>query len=116
MKSGSCTFSSVAARLFQAGGKIEELIGLWRQGSKAHGWSTEIWTSPRVAALIQRHFMVSFHEAHVYRLVTEKLGWTFQRPEKVARERSPEKVEKWQNEELPEIKKSQRGKRDVDLP
>ena len=60
--------------------------------------------------------MVSFHEAHVYRLVTEKLGWTFQRPEKVARERSPEKVEKWQNEELPEIKKSQRGKRDVDLP
>lgn len=86
----------------------EALVGLLRQGAIAHGWSNDLWTCPRVAAVIQRHFQVTYDPDHVYRLVTEKLGWTFQRPEKMARERKPEKVKAWLTEELPEIKKKPR--------
>ena len=54
-------------------------------------------------------------ELVVFKIVTEKLKWSFQRPEKVARERDPKKVEHWLNEELPEIKKSRRRRSDLDL-
>lgn len=90
--------------------QLDELIALLRQGAVAHGWNTDIWTCPRVTELIHRHLGVSFHPAHVYRLVTEKLNWSFQRPEKVARERDPKRVEQWLSEELPEIKKKLRMK------
>jgi transposase len=93
--------------------QMEELAGLLRQGAVAHGWDTNIWTCPRVTEIIQKHFGVCYHSAHVFRLVTDKLGWSFQRPEKVARERNPEKVEQWLKKELPEVKKKpkQKGRR-----
>lgn len=90
--------------------QLDELVVLLRQGALAHGWNTDIWTCPRVTELIHRHFGVSFHPDHVFKIVTEKLKWSFQRPEKVARERDPKKVEHWLNEELPEIKKKPKKK------
>lgn len=83
----------------------EALVSLLQQGAIAHGWNNDLWTCPRVAEVIQRHFQVSYDPDHVYRLVTEKLGWSFQRPEKMARERKPEVVKNWLQEKLPEIKK-----------
>lgn len=91
-------------------GQLEKLVVLLRQGAVSHGWDNEIWTCPRVTELIRRHFGVSFHPDHVFRLVTEKLNWSFQRPEKVARERDPKRVEQWLSEDLPEIKKKLRKK------
>lgn len=85
--------------------QLEELNSFLRQGAVAHGWSTNIWTCPRVTEIIQRHFGVTFHPDHVLRIVTEKMKWSFQRPEKVARERDPKKVEEWLEKKLPEIKK-----------
>lgn len=90
--------------------QLDELVALLHQGAVAHGWDNEIWTCPRVTELIHRHFGISFHPDHVFKIVTKKLKWSFQRPEKVARERDPKRVEQWLSEELPEIKKKPKKK------
>ncbi|MDB5351982.1 MAG: hypothetical protein JWN86_3229 [Planctomycetota bacterium] len=64
--------------------RLEELL---LQGAKAHGWRTELWTTPRVADLIERHFGVAFHPKDVRKVLKCKLGWTSQKPQKRARER-----------------------------
>jgi transposase len=86
-------------------GQLQELAGFLMQGPQAFGWQTDLWTCPRVADVIQQKFGVVFHPDHVFRILTEKMGWSFQRPEKVARERDPEKVAAWLGETFPEIKK-----------
>jgi putative transposase len=35
----------------------QELETLLRQGAKAHGWANELWTTQRIADLIQRHLV-----------------------------------------------------------
>src|SRR5215831_8480211 len=55
---------------------------LLKQGAVAHGWPNHLWTCKRVAVLIQRHFGVRYHPAHVYRLLVRRLRWTSQKPQK----------------------------------
>jgi transposase len=63
------------------------LEGMLRQGAKAHGWRTELWTAARVADLIERHFGIAFHPEHVRKVLKRKLGWTSQKPQQRAKER-----------------------------
>jgi transposase len=67
--------------------QLAELEALLRQGPKAHGWRTELWTAARVAELIERHFHVHFHPEHVRKLIKRRLHWTSQKPQRKARER-----------------------------
>ena len=46
--------------------KLPELLA---QGAQAHGFKGEVWTCERVAVLIRREFGVSYHPAHVSRVV-----------------------------------------------
>jgi transposase len=87
---------------------LKELSEYLKLGPQAFGWTTDLWTSKRVRDLIQLKFGISFHKDHVFKILTEKMQWSFQRPEKVARERDPAKVAKWLEETLPEIKKKRR--------
>jgi hypothetical protein len=56
-----------------------------------------------VAVLIQRHFGVHYHPAHVYRLLVRRLHWTSQKPQKRARERNVKEVERWIADDWPRI-------------
>jgi transposase len=85
--------------------QLHELDGLLRQGSVAHGWKTNLWTATRVAALIERHFGVHFHPEHVRKILRWKLGWTSQKPEKRARERDEQAIQRWVEERFPQVKK-----------
>lgn len=67
--------------------QIAELEGLLLKGAKAHGWTTQLWTADRVAALIERHFGVRFHPEHVREIVKRRPGWSSQKPQKKAKER-----------------------------
>lgn len=67
--------------------QLGELEALLLQGAKAHGWRTELWTAARVAALIQRHFAVSYHPEHVRKILKHSLGWTSQKPQRKAKDR-----------------------------
>jgi transposase len=86
--------------------QLEELLG---QGAQAHGWPNALWTTARVAQVIQRTFGIAYHHDHVGRFLRQRLGWTPQKPRRRARERDPEAILDWQTREFPRIvRKAQR--------
>ncbi len=84
------------------------LVALLLQGAKAHGWTTELWTTARVAELIRRHFGVSFHHDHVGRFLRSRLNWTPQKPRRQARERDEAAIAYWQKVRFPRLAKKAR--------
>ena len=83
--------------------QLRHLRVLLQQGAVAHGWSNQWWTAGRVAILIERHFGVRYHPEHVRKLVRQRLHWTSQKPQKHARERNDEEVERWIATEWPRV-------------
>src|SRR5208337_4778307 len=83
----------------------QELIGLLKQGSLAAGYSTEMWTTRRVAEQIRRHWGLAYHPGHVWKILIA-LGWSCQKPERRAIQRDPKKIRQWKRRGWPRIKKS----------
>jgi transposase len=81
--------------------KLPELLV---RGVEAHGFRGEVWTCERVAIVIRREFGVSYHPAHVSRVV-RALGLSLQKPARRANQRDEEAIEHWKNERWPELKK-----------
>ena len=75
------------------------------KGPAAHGYSTDLWTLPRIATVIEREVGVHYHPGHVWR-VLRQLGWSLQRPAKRARERDEEAIQRWKKERWPKLKKT----------
>lgn len=82
-----------------------QLPTLLAQGAEAYGYRGEVWTTKRVAAMIQQVFGVSYHPAHVSRLL-RRLDWTPQKPERRATQRDEEAIETWKRERWPELEKT----------
>jgi transposase len=80
------------------------LVRLLTRGPLHAGHRTELWTLPRVAALIQHEFGVRYHPAHVWKVLTA-LGWSCQKPERRAVERDEPAIARWTQAEWPRIKK-----------
>ncbi len=85
----------------------QKLVHLLLQGPLAAGYSTDLWTLRRVAALIARQFGVAYHPCHVWKLLTG-LGWSCQKPERRALERDEAAIARWKQKEWPRIKKTGR--------
>lgn len=73
-------------------------------GAQRAGFSSDWWTCPRVAILIEQRFGVRYHPDHVWKIL-RRLGWTCQKPERRARERDEAAIERWRKREWPRIKK-----------
>src|SRR5829696_2036406 len=62
-------------------------------GAQAAGFDTDLWTLDRVAQVIQATTGVRLSRPSAWRLLTQRLGWSLQRPERqaksVTRRRSP---------------------------
>ena len=69
---------------------LTRLRRLLLKGALAAGLPTDLWTCPRVAWLIQRHFDIQDHPAHVSR-VLHGLGFSPQKPTRRAVERDEER-------------------------
>jgi transposase len=67
--------------------QMAQLEGLLKEGAKAHGWKTQLWTAERVADLIQRRFAIRFHPEHARKILKRRLKWTSQVPQRRAKER-----------------------------
>ena len=74
--------------------KVPELL---ERGAEAHGFRGEAWTCERVAIVIRREFGVSYHPAHVSRLL-KALRQSLQKPQRRANQRDEEAVEHWKEE------------------
>jgi transposase len=85
----------------------EALSRILLKGARSCGYPTDLWTTRRVAEVIRKRFGVRYHPNHMWRLL-ESLGWSCQKPEKRARERDEEAIERWKRYQWPHIKK--RGK------
>ena len=74
------------------------------KGARAAGFSTDLWTCPRVGQVIRRAFGVEYHVDHLGRLL-RSMGWSPQKPERRARERDEVAIRRWIKVDWPRIKK-----------
>lgn len=86
-----------------------ELVRALKQGAIAHGFSTELWTLPRVGQLIARRFGLRYSEPHVWRILRQ-LGFSPQRPSKRALERDQQAIDAWKRKRWPKLKKTLQNK------
>lgn len=74
------------------------------EGPRSQGYKTDLWTLPRVAALIGKLSGVDYHPGHVWR-VLGSLGFSCQRPERRAIERDDKQIRIWKRKTWPALKK-----------
>src|SRR3989338_9030826 len=86
----------------------ERLVRLLSRGAMAHGYRTELWTTQRIATVIEDRLGVRYHRNHVGKLL-HHLGWSHQTPERRAVERDNLAIEKWKRTVWPRVKKTLRG-------
>src|SRR5664279_2132848 len=56
------------------GAQFKQVDKVLRQGAQAHGFATDLWTLPRVAAVIERATGVHFHPGHVWKILGAERG------------------------------------------
>lgn len=78
------------------------------RGASAHGYGTDLWTTQRIAEVIERQFGVRYHRDHVGRLLARN-GWTPQKPERRARERDEDAIARWKRTRWPRVKRGLSG-------
>lgn len=84
--------------------QLQELAGRLKQGSMAAGYETEMWTLPRVAALIEERFGERLAISSVWNTL-RRMGFSPQRPSKLARERNEPAIKRWKAKRWPALKK-----------
>ncbi len=85
--------------------RLEKLLLL---GARSAGFATDLWTCRRVAQVIRKHYDVRYHIGHVARLL-HALGWSPQKPQRLAVERDEQAIGNWIKHEWPRVKKKPRG-------
>src|SRR5215475_10568370 len=86
--------------------QLAQLPGLLAPGAEAYGYRGQVWTTKRVAEVIWRTFGVSYHPAHISRLL-RSVGLSVQQPIERATQRDEQAVTTWQSETWPALKKRQ---------
>jgi transposase len=84
--------------------QLAQLPSLLNQGAEAFGFRGDVWTRARVAEVIKRNFGVSYHVAHISRLI-RRIRWSRQRPIRRARQRNEAAIQRWREQDAPLLKK-----------
>ncbi len=77
-----------------------------KQGATANGSVGELWTLERIATVIERRTGVRHHPAHVWAILSYQLGWSVQRPCRLASERDQAAIDQWVAASWPRIRKT----------
>jgi transposase len=78
------------------------LPDLLAKGAEAHGFVGQVWTTTRVATVIRRAFGVSYHPAHISRLLRQA-GLSVQKPIRRASQRDEAAIAAWRDETWPAL-------------
>ena len=90
--------------------QIKKLLSLIRKPASEIGYSTDLWSGPRIRHLIKHKFKIEYHPKHMPRLM-KNLGLELKFPERRAFEQDPVALRKWKNSRFPEILKTAKKKR-----
>src|SRR5919205_465601 len=82
--------------------QLAQLPGHLAHGAEASGFLGDVWTTKRVATVIEREFGVRYHPAHVSRLL-RACGWTVQQPSFRATQRDEAAMAAWTAERWPAL-------------
>ena len=91
------------------------LVKVLLTGPQAAGFPTDLWTTRRIAEVIDRRFGVRYHPNHIWRLLVG-LGWSCQKPQTKARERDEAAIAHWKRYRWPHIKKRSKTWRPPGVP
>ncbi len=91
-----------------AASERKRLVRMLLKGTMRQGYRTNLWTTARIAELVEREFGVRYHPDHIGRLM-HSLGWTPQKPERRTLERDEEEITRWKRKAWPLIKKTPQG-------
>jgi transposase len=84
-----------------------QLPALLAKGPQAFGFRGEIWTTERVAIMIQQTFRVSYHPAHCSRLL-RSIDYSQQKPIEKATQLNEAEIKTWKEQRWEALKKSPR--------
>jgi transposase len=87
----------------------QQLCDILDSGPVAYGYLSGVWTSPMIAKVIEEEFDLSYHPAHV-RKILYSLNYSMQRPKRVLANADPKKQNKWRRYTYPNIKKKPKRK------
>jgi transposase len=82
----------------------QDLLDILARGAKRSGFATERWTLPRIRAVIEQRWGVTYHVDYLSVRLRD-LGWTVQTPAVRAAERDEKLIRAWLDREWPRIKK-----------
>lgn len=85
----------------------EQLAGLpslLARGAEAYGFRGNVWTYPRIAAVIKQVLGVKYYPNHIPRIL-HKIGWSRQKPRRRATQRDEAVIARWREKEWPNIMK-----------
>lgn len=86
--------------------KLERIL---LKGAMGCGFSTDLWTCPRIVRVIEDKFGITYHVDHIVRLLGS-LGWSAQTPQRRAMERDEKKIKQWKRYRWVQIKKKPKEK------
>ena len=86
------------------GEQQEKAPTLLRRGAQAFGFRGDRWTRQRVREVLRQEFGVTYHPAHISRLLA-RWGWSRQLPQRRARQRDEAAIRQWREETYPALTK-----------
>ena len=89
--------------------QVQKIVTALEAGPLTAGHVTDLWTLPRVAALVQKLCGQRYHPGHCWHLL-RKLGFSCQRPTRRAIERDEQKIAGWKRSTWPALKKKPAAK------
>jgi transposase len=81
----------------------QQLEQLLLNGPLAVGYKTDLWTLRRIAQLVKRHFHITYHPGHIWKIL-RALGWSCQKPERRATQRNEAAITRWKRYVWPQIR------------
>lgn len=84
---------------------IRKLERLLDKGAYAYGFPSAHWTLDRIAKVIYDTFGVRYSESGVWHILN-RMGWSCQRPQRIAAERDDEAIATWKRVEFARAQKS----------
>jgi transposase len=91
----------------EAGSTPDQAAAQRLKGAMARGYRTNLWTTARIARLIEEELGVDYHPNHMGRLM-HRLKWSHQKPERRAIEYNDQEVEQSVIRSINRVKRSRK--------